>query len=172
LTRHEDEDTNKNSLFIIKSERKSKKSNSSYIFDYKEHAMVIFDVFNTFRNKPQKFFKKMLKNGYWSNNMNEHIRPTTSIKWSNEIYNIFYIRDGIDNVEEVNQLLSTELSNSTEAVVFKIDGDYDPEMSILMLLKQYSHNLDILLSDKYTLGTINCYNDPDRIYFYLIKKLF
>jgi hypothetical protein len=175
LTRHEDEDTNKNSLFILKSDRKSKKSNSSYIFDYKEHAMVIFDVFNLFRNKPQKFFKKMIKNGYWGNNIDEYTKQTknnsTSIKWCDEIYNILYIRDGVDNLEEVNQLLATELSyNSAETVIFKLEGDYDPEMSILMLLKQYSHSLDILLSDKYTLGTINCYNDPDRIFFYLIRK--
>ncbi len=51
-----------------------------------------------------------------------------------------------------------------------LDCDYDPEISILMLLKQHSHSLDILLSDKYNLGTINYYNDTDRIFFYLIRK--
>lgn len=175
LTKHDDEDLRSPKhlyTHILKSERKSKKSNSSYIFDYKEHAMVIFDVFNTFRNKPQKFFRKMLKNGFWSEIPSIHYNSVSSLKWSDEIYNVLYIRDGIEDISIVEKLLGDTLDCRCECVVLRIDGDYDPEMSILTLLQEYKNSLDILLNDKYTLGTVNCYNDPDRIYFYLIKKYF
>ncbi len=159
---------------IIKSDRKSKKSNNSYIFDYREHAMVIFDVFNLFRTKPLKFFKKMIKNGLWTetdieranklNNVSKHV------KWSDEVYNMLYIRDGIEDRDIINKLLTEIINTKCDSTVFRIDGDYDPEMSVLMLIYQYSKNLEILLSDKYHLGTVTCYNDPDRIFFYLIRK--
>jgi hypothetical protein len=144
---------------VLKSERKS----NSYIFDYKEHAMFIFDVFNLFRTKPQKFYKKMIKNGLWEDSDGLSDSIGRNIKWSDDIYNMLYIRDGIEDKNTIYEIISSE------CVVFRIDGDYDPEMSVLMLLKKYKNEIETLLSNDYNVGTVNSYNDPDRIFFYLFK---
>jgi hypothetical protein len=152
--------------------KKNKKSNSSYIFDYKEHAMFIFEMFNLFRKKPQKYFKKMIKNGYWNETDTDITKwlSKKNLKWSDDIYNTLYIRDGIEDIDVINKIVTETINYQCECLVYRIDGDYDPEMSILMLLQQYPDDIDTLLSDKYNLGTVNSYNDPDRIFFYIIKK--
>jgi hypothetical protein len=165
---------NKNNYIALKSERRSKKSNS-FKFDWKEHSMNIFEVYNQFRTKPQKFFRKMIKNNLWDEHTAEQFAfintSNKQLKWSEYAYNILFMRDGVEDTEHINKLLSETFNTKCDSNVLKIDGDYDPEMSVLVLIKKYTTDLEsILLSDNYNMGLVICYNDPDRIFFYLFKK--
>ena len=119
----------------------------------------------------------MVKNNIWKEDKLEQVayinNTSNTIIWSDELYNILYIQDSIEDTDTINRLLTDKsILNFTQSIVLNIDGDYDPEMSVLMLIDKYINDIEsILLSNIYDIGTVICYNCPDRIFFYLFKKL-
>jgi hypothetical protein len=163
-----------NTFNLLISDRKSKHENSQ--FDYKEHSIVIFEVFNYFRLHPFKYFKKLIKNNllkdidiaYFQNL--ESVERST-VLWSEKAYDLLYNSyfQGKDHIEEINDILNFHMNMDCD--IFCVLGDYDPELVILILLKENMNKLDLLLNERYSCGTVCSYSsEPDITFFYLIKK--
>jgi hypothetical protein len=160
----------------MKSDRRTK-LDVSLGFDYYEHSLAVFELYNKFRKNPLKFFKKVYKQGLISSEDYKYLRQLddqkTPISWSEEAYKCLQLNNTNNRDELIldDENLSKVLSQIKTCRVSSIyiSGDYDPEMTLLMIIKENFERINLLLDD-YDYGTVCSYNTkPDIICFYLIK---
>jgi hypothetical protein len=143
-------------------------------FDYYEHSMAIYEVYNKFRKNPLKYFKKLYKQAIISDEDFRYLKQLddqkTGVSWSDEAYKCLY--RNLSHSDEVildDDELAMRFPNRCRVVSFYISGEYDPEMTMLMIIKENLDRINLLIDD-YEIGTVCSYNvKPDVICFYLIK---
>jgi hypothetical protein len=172
--------TKTNNCYNKKSDRKSK-LDISYGFDYHEHSNLIFELFNNFRKNPMKYFKKLQKEKLITETDLAYLNSTynqtfPSVTWSDEAYKILYKKDVRDcnllfqDEEEIVKSLATLYD--CDVIQFYLAGEYDPEMSLLILIHENLERLNLMLSQQYEYGTVCSYNSkPDIFFLYLIKVI-
>jgi hypothetical protein len=146
-------------------------------FDYFEHSLAVFETLNKFRKNPLKFFKRAYRQGQVKHEdydylcqLNSQLEP---IPWSEEAYKCLYRiknEEYVMDEKELNILLAKLYSCRVSQ--FFVSGEYDPEMTVLMLIKENMDRINLLLSEGFDYGTVCSYSSkPDIIILYLIKVL-